>query len=293
MTRTPSRLLLPLLLLALAGRTSLADEPVKKEDPPGSAAEHARHAEVLAAEAAKNAHRGNKEGRPPGQSGHGAHADGGHGGHGGHGSHPGGINMHHDFSDAEKWAKVFDDPARLEWQKPQDVVNLMEIEVGMEVADIGAGTGYFLGYLAAAVGPEGGVLGLDPEKNMVEYMQKKAATAGWKQVEARVIPFDSPGLHPASTDRILIVDTWHHIENRGAYAKKLAESLREGGAVFVVDFTLDSPVGPRKEHRLAAETVMQELKEGGLDPELLEESLPHQYIVRAKKPGCDCGPQAD
>ena len=270
MTRPQSRLVFPLLLLALVGSQTLADEPAKKEEPKTSAAEHARHAEVLAADAAQNAHRGHQ-----------------------HGGHPGGMDMHHDFSDAEKWAKVFDDPTRLEWQKPQDVVNLMEIEVGMEVADIGAGTGYFLGYLAAAVGPEGGVLGLDPEKNMVEFMNKKAATAGWKQVEARVIPFDSPGLHPASTDRILIVDTWHHIENRGAYAKKLAESLREGGAVFVVDFTLDSPVGPRKEHRLAAETVMQELKEGGLDPELLEESLPHQYIVRAKKPGCDCGPQAD
>ncbi len=257
------------------------DEPVK-----GSAAPHARHGEVLEQEKATAAameHRSGKEGRPAG------HAQGNAGGHGPGAGHPQGIGMHHDFSDAERWAKVFDDPARAEWQKPQEVVGLMAIEPGMQVADIGAGTGYFLGYLAAAVGGEGRVLGLDPEQNMVDYMNTKAEQAGWSRVRAKVIPFDSPNLAAGSTDRILIVDTWHHIENRVDYTRKLAEALAQNGAVYVVDFTLESPVGPAKDHRLAAEKVMAELKEGGLEVELLAEALPNQYIVRGKKPGCDCG----
>lgn len=276
---------IPLLALVLAAALPAhAAEPEKKNEPPASAAGHAQHGEVLKQEgkgAEGMQHRGGKEGHQPGHAG--GHA-------GGHTGHPQGIGMHHDFSDAERWTKVFDDPARAEWQKPQEVVTLMAIEPGMQVADIGAGTGYFLGYLAAAVGEEGRVLGLDPEANMVAHMTKKAEQAGWSRVRAKVIPFDSPSLAAGSTDRILIVDTWHHIENRVDYTKKLAEALAEGGAVYVVDFTLDSPIGPSVSHRLAAEKVMAELKEGGLEVELLAETLPNQYVVRGKKPGCDCGP---
>lgn len=257
--------------LVLAGLPAGAQEPAPEPSAKPSAAEHAQHGAVLAQE---------------GSDAHLAHPRGEK-----HGKEPGG--MQHDFSDAERWAKVFDDPARAEWQKPQEVVGLMAIEPGMQVADIGAGTGYFLGYLAAAVGGEGRVLGLDPEPNMVAHMTKKAEQAGWSRVRAKTIPFDSPGLAAGSTDRILIVDTWHHIENRVDYTRKLAEALASGGAVYVVDFTLESPVGPSVGHRLPAEKVMAEMKEGGLEVELLAETLPNQYVVRGKKPGCDCGPAAE
>jgi predicted methyltransferase len=285
MTTNRARLVMALAaLLPLA--PSWAGEP-EKPAPKPSAAEHAKHGEVVAQEAldlkASEAHAAaqhGKEGKPPGGHQHGTKHEG----------HPAGGEMHHDFSDAERWAKVFDDPARAAWQKPQEVVDLMEIEPGMQVADIGAGTGYFLGYLAAAVGEQGRVLGLDPEQNLVDYMNKRAEQAGWKRVRAKKIPYDSPGLPDRSTDRILIVDTWHHIENRVEYAKQLAAALAEGGAVYVVDFTMESPVGPKQDHRLEANTVINELKDGGLAPTLLEESLPNQYVVMAKKPGCDCGP---
>src|SRR5690348_13355166 len=49
----------------------------------------------------------------------------------------------HRFEHAEQWAPEFDDPARDAWQQPKDVVDAMEIQPGMTVADIGAGTGYF------------------------------------------------------------------------------------------------------------------------------------------------------
>lgn len=262
----------------LAAAAARGDDPAP---PKPSAAQHAEHGEILAQEekaaAAHHAHQGEKQGKPPEEAAF-----------SGHTGHPAGIGMQHDFSDAEKWAQVFDDPSRAEWQKPQEVVGLMEIEPGMQVADIGAGTGYFLGYLAAAVGEEGRVLGLDPEQNLVDYMNKRAEQAGWKRVRAKVIPYDSPGLPDRSTDRILIVDTWHHIADRGSYSKKLAEALAEGGYVYVVDFTMESPVGPHKDHRLGPEQVMKELQEGGFTVELVDETLPNQYIVRGKKPGCDC-----
>lgn len=192
--------------------------------------------------------------------------------------------MDHDFKDAAAWAKRFDDPERAAWQKPEEVVSLMAIEAGMIVADLGAGTGYFLGHLAQAVGPTGRVLGLDPEPKMVAYMQTRIDSEGLKQALARVVPYDEPGLGDASVDRVLIVNTWHHIDQRGEYSAKLLQTLRAGGAVFVVDFTLESPVGPNKSHRLEAEAVIAELTAGGFAAELLEETLPNQYIVVGRRP---------
>lgn len=199
--------------------------------------------------------------------------------HPGHGHQAG---HHHSFADVERFARMFDDPARDEWQRPADVVAMLELSAGMTVADLGAGTGYFMPHLAAAVGDGGRVLALDTEPNMVAHMQTRAEEAGLAQIEAREVSPDDAGLEPGSVDRILVVDTWHHIAERPAYAARLAEALRPGGFVLVVDFTLDAPEGPPAAMRLPPETVVEELN-GALDAELLEEELPRQYVVRARR----------
>ena len=61
-----------------------------------------------------------------------------------HGSQP----MHQRFDDAERWAKVFDDPARDAWQKPDEVIRALRLPAEASVADLGAGTGYFAVRLA-------------------------------------------------------------------------------------------------------------------------------------------------
>ena len=202
-------------------------------------------------------------------------------GHTHHAHHDG---MQHRFDDAEKWAKMFDSPERDAWQRPDEVIALVQPMPGQTVADVGAGTGYFLGRLSQAVGKDGRVLGVDIEPDMVAYMTQRAQKEGWTNVEAVLGATDSPNLPAGAVDRILIVDTWHHIGARGAYAAKLREALVPGGAVFIVDFTLDTERGPPKEHRLSPEAVIAELKEGGLEAELLTETLPDQYVVRGSKP---------
>src|SRR5690606_18320295 len=108
-----------------------------------------------------------------------------------------------------------------EWQRPDEVVELLTIPAGGHVVDIGAGTGYFLPYLSVAVGADGRVEGLDVSTPMVEYMQQRIETEGLGNASARVVPGDDPELTEASIDRVLIVNTWHHIPERIAYAEKL------------------------------------------------------------------------
>jgi ubiquinone/menaquinone biosynthesis C-methylase UbiE len=218
-----------------------------------------------------------------GTSGHAAsdHRDSEHGDAGKRGHSQG---YHLSFSDAERFARHFDDPERDAWQRPREVVQWLQLSHGQAVADLGAGTGYFISHLSNAVGPSGTVLALDVEPNMIRYLERRASEAGWQNVKARVVAPDDAGLAAESVDRILIVNTWHHIDDRTRYATKLAQSLKPGGFVLVVDFTRESDIGPPPAHRISAEAVVHELSAAALDAAVVTgESLPKQYVVRAAR----------
>jgi predicted methyltransferase len=178
---------------------------------------------------------------------------------------------------------MFDDPGRNAWQRPAEVVALLALAPGQTVVDIGAGTGYFLPHLAPAVRPGGQVWGLDVESAMVAHMTERIAREQIAGAQARQVAPDDPGLAAASVDRMLVVNTWHHIGERVAYARKLHQALRPGGFVLVVDYTMATKRGPPRAARLEPALVIDELTKAGFTAELVKESLPHQYIVRGRK----------
>jgi uncharacterized protein (DUF952 family)/SAM-dependent methyltransferase len=221
------------------------------------------------------------------------HAMGGHPRSEGHRAHhrgdphQGGEGYWHDFRDAAQWHEVFAAPSRDEWQRPRQVISLMGISPGMTVADIGAGTGYFTEHLSEAVGPEGTAIGLDLEPSRVEFIRQRAEQEGWRNVQAHLVGPDAPTLDASSVDRVLIVNTWHHIAQRAAYAARLREALRPGGAVFVVDYTREAERGPPVDHLVLPEEVAAELEAGGLRPEIIEGTLPDQFVVAGWRPPQD------
>ena len=199
-----------------------------------------------------------------------------------HGHHA--ATPDHDFADAAAWAKVFDDSARDAWQKPEEVVALLGALPGQVVADIGAGTGYFERYLSRAVGGAGTVYALDSEPQMIEYLTARAAREAWPNVIPKVVTAGDPGLPSAGVDRVLVVDTWHHLLDRPQYARAISAALRPGGSIAVVDFTLEAPLGPPAAMRVTTDVVIAELTGAGLVAAVADESLPHHYIVIARKP---------
>jgi predicted methyltransferase len=152
----------------------------------------------------------------------------------------------------------------------------------MTVVDLGAGTGYFVRYLSEAVGSSGQVLALDADRSMVEAMQARVEREELQNVEPRLVPQDDPELPPGSVDRILVVNTWHHISHRLAYADKLRAALRPGGQLLIVDFTMESPHGPPSQMRLTSDTVRRELEAVGFEAEIVEAPLPYQYLVAGR-----------
>jgi len=183
----------------------------------------------------------------------------------------------HSFSGAEKWAQVFDDPARDAWQKPDEVIRALKLAADAHVADIGAGTGYFAVRFARAV-PQGRVYGVDAEPDMVRYLAERARREKLGNIAAVAAKADDPGI-PAAVDLAILVDTYHHVPDRERYFSNLRKSLKPDGRLAVIDFTPDSPEGPPRRVRIPADAVKKELARAGY--RLVEEHafLPHQYFL--------------
>lgn len=195
-------------------------------------------------------------------------------------SHP--APLVHRFDHAEQWAKEFDDPARDAWQKPADVVAAMHIAAGMTVADIGAGTGYFEPYLSRAVGAGGTVLAVDIEPDMVRYLGERAAREHLDNVKPVLAATDDPKLPSHAVDRILLVDTWHHVPAHAAYLAKLKAALAPNGTITFVDFTLDAPMGPPREHRITPQALVEEARAASMSAERIDLGLPNQFVIVAR-----------
>jgi ubiquinone/menaquinone biosynthesis C-methylase UbiE len=184
-------------------------------------------------------------------------------------------------SDFHELVARFEDPARAQWQKPGEVIASLGPLDGKTVADIGAGTGYFAFPLAKKAAK---VIAIDIDQRFLDYIERRKHAEKTSNIETRLTAPDAPGLKPGQADVVLIVDTFHHIENRIEYLKKLKGVLGKAGLLMIIDFKKQKPPpGPPIELRLAPEQVESELKSAGFalvstDPDL----LPYQYIIKAK-----------
>jgi len=183
----------------------------------------------------------------------------------------------HSFAGAEKWAQVFDDPKRDAWQKPHEVIQALKLKPDAIIADIGAGTGYFSARFANMT-PKGKVYAVDVEPDMVKHLTERAKREGLKNVVAVTGTPADPRI-PEAADLIILVDVYHHVGDRERYFRNLQKSLRPGGRLAIIDFRLDSRVGPPVAARIAPEKVKAELKGAGYT--LVEEHdfLPNQYFL--------------
>ena len=183
----------------------------------------------------------------------------------------------HAFENAEKWAEVFDDPKRDGWQKPHEIIQALALKPDAIVADIGAGTGYFSVRFAHML-PKGKVYAADVEPDMVRHL---AARAKREQLPNMIAVHAAPddAQLPEKVDLALLVDTYHHIDDRVGYFSRLKASLAPQGRIAIIDFTLDSEIGPPPRARIEPEQVKRELARAGL--KLADEHLflPNQYFL--------------
>ncbi len=208
----------------------------------------------------------------PGSAGHRHASEASHHAHG-HAGH------HHAFDEPERWAESFEDPARDAWQKPELVLEALDLRADHVVADIGSATGYFPVRIAPKL-PDGRVWAVDIEPSMVRYLNARARREGLDNLTS-ILGTPQDPLLPQPVDRVLMVNTYHHVSDRTSYFEAVAEYLAPSARVVVVDFEMgERPVGPPDSMKIPPEQVQRELAAAGyrLD-EATRGRLPHQYVL--------------
>ena len=199
----------------------------------------------------------------------------------GHSNHKGSANAYMRQNSVEDLVRRFESPERDAYQQPKKVLNYLGPLQGKKVMDLGAGSGYFSVKLA-----EGGaqVIAADVDQDFQEFLQKRIAEDQIANIETRMIPYDSPGLSSGEVDMVLMVNSYHHVENRPDYFAKVKAGTRSGGELVIIDyFKYEIPVGPPVDHKVSMDIVINELKQAGYSQFTVEvELLKYQFVIRAQ-----------
>jgi ubiquinone/menaquinone biosynthesis C-methylase UbiE len=173
------------------------------------------------------------------------------------------------------------------WQKPGQVVAALEIAPGSRVADLGAGSGYFTLHLARAVGPQGRVWAADVDEEMNAFLRERVAEAGLANVEVVLAGLDDPKLPDGEIDLVFTSNTYHHIEARPDYFRRLRADLAPGARVAVIEY--DGRGGLFATlfgHHTGKELILREMQEAGYVPVADFDFLERQsFLVFRPGPG--------
>ena len=181
-------------------------------------------------------------------------------------------HQHHPPS-SDEYAKVLEDPSRDEWQKPHEVVMALGLKSTDAIADIGAGTGYFARRFANHARK---VYAVDIDRELLAIAGKNAPA----NLETVLAAPDDPRLPEQSVDIIFFCDVLHHVDNRTAYYPKLAQALKPGGRIVVIEFyKKDLPIGPPASMKLSDEEVIGEFRNAGFTLAKRLDILPYQYYL--------------
>jgi SAM-dependent methyltransferase len=115
---------------------------------------------------------------------------------------------------------------------------------------------------------------------MLEATGRRVAREGLRNVRTVLGTSEDPRLPAGALDAVLIVDTYHELENPDALLRNIATSLKPQGRVGVVDFKRDGlGPGPALEERVDAELIVRDAEGAGLKLLRRETFLPYQFML--------------
>ena len=178
-------------------------------------------------------------------------------------------------------------PEREREEQISRLIELLGIEPGMAVADIGAGSGVITMKLADAVGQQGTVYAVDIQPEMLAAINEKVEEQSRTNVRTILGTRKTPKLQPESIDLAIMVDVYHEFDFPHEMMAGLAAALRPGGRIAWVEYRKEDPRIPIREvHKMSLEQVRREASrpEFGLEFAGVKDDLPRQHVIFFRRP---------
>lgn len=165
-------------------------------------------------------------------------------------------------------------------EDPDRAIDVLKVEKGATVADVGAGSGYMTIKLAKKVGPQGKVYANDIQQGMLDLLNKRLVKGKITNVSAVLGTQDDPRLPPEALDLVLMVDVYHELWQPQAMLRHIRDSLKPGGRLVLLEYRKEDPSIPiRPEHKMSVADAKLEVEAEGFKLTKTNEDLPRQHIL--------------
>jgi len=171
-------------------------------------------------------------------------------------------------------------PERIQEENPQEMLEQLKLKDGMVVCDLGAGDGYHTLQMAPRVGPNGKVIAVDIQPEMLQELSRKLAERKFENVETVLGELWDPKLPDNSVDLVLMVDVYHEFSHPVQMLAALRKALKPDGLIALVEFRLEDPtVLIRPEHKMTKVQILKEYKANGFKLAKEYDRLPWQHLM--------------
>jgi precorrin-6B methylase 2 len=181
-------------------------------------------------------------------------------------------------------AEWLERPERMKEERPDLVLAALEIQPGMTVADLGAGTGYYSWRMSQRVGASGTVYAVDIQPEMLKILEQQMSRRGAANVRVTLGTTTDPGLPPGALDLVFMADVYHEFEYPYEMLAAVVRALKPGGRIVFVEFRANDPAVPIKPlHTMTEEQVRREAAVHPLEWVKTASSLPWQHVITFRK----------
>jgi arsenite methyltransferase len=188
------------------------------------------------------------------------------------------VEGHRVFNPEYLW--YLESENRCQWQKPDQVIQALQLSEGAVIADIGAGGGYFTERFSKRVGRLGHVYAVDVQDIMIGLLKERVKSNKLENVTVIKGKFETPMLPLHAIDIAFFSSVYKEIEERTRYMKEVRRSLKPGGRVAIIEFYKDRGlIGPELADRLYETQVIDEMKKAGFVLIQRFDFLPKEYFL--------------
>ena len=153
---------------------------------------------------------------------------------------------------------IFDEPGRDQKLQIQRVMDTLKLRPGSDIADIGAGGGWFSVRAARRVAPHGVVYAEDINQNAIDTIHERSVKENLPNIATILGTPDDPKIPATSLDAAVMLRVYHEIAHPPVLLSHLHAELRPGALFGVIDHP-----GNGADHGIDADVVIPEVERAG------------------------------